>query len=984
MELNKYLNAKDNKRKILIVSDLNKGQGLLRRYEELTGDLVCNVTCMTLSQLAEQVYLYIQSDEGFEKQHDFLDSTEALMLFREIIFQKINELSYFNDENMMDFATTKEIFDKANLVRANGWTGEEMKSPNVRVSDLKLLITEYEQRLVDGNLLDSLALFQYIITGMKSWDNLPQELDNIFAGEISYLVEEMDCLNGVQQDFLCLLQSNQEHAVSLYTENLAMDNFAKWKDKADFYKGFGSFNEMSYVANDILSKEIPLGSVSVIYTSSAQLPAIYSAIRGNGIPMNVISNHSIRDNAYISLARRMIAWARDNYSEKGLEKIFASSVIGIETDTEDGKKVNILGRQNYFNYVFEARNRRENGFSLGWGYERNLEFIAHERKHVKDDLIPQILDMHAALLDIFGEQGMAYDDEQNMVRPITVYKKLLEFISNYTFFTDDYAMGVDSIKRLSGAINFEQRSLPFSQVLNFIDELLAGISSKDASSDDAVSVQYLDDWVLLERPYVYIIGLSLKDMQTNTTESPVLSDDEMLNYLGEGYKPTVKNNAGRKDTNLYRTLMSFTGEHITFGYSSYDTVGFCESNPSGFFRDALYQLKGITVDDLTEFVYGNPTTSLKLNISSDIKLRDDFDVRLETSNSAMEVLLDCPKKYAFAKKIYIPENEFVEVNDTGWLDNRLKGSFFHDIADQYVEAKLVKPASQDYDEKVDNALIEQIAKGIEAKMLTEMPVAYPELAELETKELIQVASDYLQQLHDELKATGWRALLTEQKFIKANYGVEDYNKKVYRFVFSGAIDRIDYRIDRGTKKIYLRIIDYKTGKKEAKEKEQDIGKLLQYVVYKKALMETGVCEDDHNKTLLVMVKERIAALELIQDIDTWDVEFDTFQYIFPMQGAESLVVLPDGMESKNLTRLKVILTALEEKQIYPDHLELVGILKEYINVYGSKDSNIQTLYNIIMKPNPDGTDGLIQDEIKYCAYCSYGNLCEHRKAGDIK
>lgn len=60
-----------------------------------------------------------------------------MMLFRGVLFKNIKSLRYFNNENMMDLATTYEIFKKANLVRTNGWSGEEKK---IRVSSCSLTI----------------------------------------------------------------------------------------------------------------------------------------------------------------------------------------------------------------------------------------------------------------------------------------------------------------------------------------------------------------------------------------------------------------------------------------------------------------------------------------------------------------------------------------------------------------------------------------------------------------------------------------------------------------------------------------------------------------------------------------------------------------------------------------------------------------------------------------------------------------------------
>ncbi len=49
MLLKDYLNKKTHGRRILIVSDLVRGQALIRMHEEKTGQMVRNITCMTIS-----------------------------------------------------------------------------------------------------------------------------------------------------------------------------------------------------------------------------------------------------------------------------------------------------------------------------------------------------------------------------------------------------------------------------------------------------------------------------------------------------------------------------------------------------------------------------------------------------------------------------------------------------------------------------------------------------------------------------------------------------------------------------------------------------------------------------------------------------------------------------------------------------------------------------------------------------------------------
>lgn len=991
MLLKDYLNSSENKRRILVVSDLIKGLALIRKHEAETGILVRNVNCMTINQIVNQIYLYIQAQNGFELAKEIIDSNSSLMAFRGIIFKNIKSLRYFKEEKIMDIATTKEIFHKANLIRANGWADDETMESNPRIADLNLLISEYEQYLDDENFVDGIALSKFVLHEMKSWTDVSNTLDHIFAAEISYLVEEIDSFDGKSLEILNIIQKGEDRSVYTFEKHLDIQALTECKEKAEFFKGYGSFNEANFVANDIAGRKLPLGSVTVIYNSPTQLPAITSALRGHGLPMKIVSDYPASDNAYINLARRIIAWASEDYSEKALETILASSVMSVEVQDADDNTENILAKQSYYDYVLNAARRQDDSFILGWGFERNNDFLEHESAIINEDSQINLLKMHKNLLNIFGENKKPYS-ESNKVLPVTVYDKLVDFIEKYTYPTSEYAVGIDGIRRLKGAIRLEGRKLPLSEVLRFIDELLSCITVKDTASMDSITVQSLNDWILLDRDNVYVIGLSLKDMQGSTTESPVLTDFEMEQFLGDGYKPTIKNKALIKEKNLYRTLKSFHGEHIVFGYSSYDTVGFYDNNPSSFFRETLHEFLGKGTEDLTEFVYGNPAAGVKFSDSINISEKPVYDIKHDTSNSAIEVLLDCPKKYAFSKILYVPENEFVERDFAKWLNAAEKGTFFHSVAERYVTAKLVKPLSEIYETDVDEALLNSIVTNMKSELLIKFPVAFMELADQETQNMFRYSKGYLQRLHKELNTSGWRCLLTEQYFEKAAFSVETYEKEKFDFTFNGYIDRIDYKVDEAEKKIYLRIVDYKTGRKEKKDKEDKLGKLIQYAIYKRALMETGSYKAPVTNTeipLLEYVKTKIIDLntngsaKIIENPDEFEFEFHSFQYVFPFEKKDEtpLEILPTELEGLNITRLKIILTALRDKKNYMDHIDLYETVKEYQEKYVLEDSKISDLYSAMTKVEKNKEEHILLDEISHCKYCNYANLCEKRKAG---
>lgn len=982
MQLKDYLNAKIHSRRILIVSDISRGQALIRLHEKQTGEMVCNVSCMTIPQMADAVYRYLLSAEGYNERYEFLDNTAAMMLFRGIIIDNIKSLRYFNNERVMDIATTSEIFSKANLIRANRWSGEEAKEKNDRVTDLKFLISEYEEKLAANDQLDEVAKEKLVLSKLNAASDISAEIKTVFSAEISYLAEDVTKLNGIEEELLAVFANATDPVINVFDDGLSMSDLSNCVGKASFYKGYGSFNEASYIANDILAKNIAFGNVSVLYSSDNQLPAITAALRGNGIPMNILTNYSAKDNTYISLAKRIIEWAASDYSEKKLEEILSSPVITVNADDGAGNKINALSGQKYYDYVLNARDRREDSFVLGWGYKRNALFVEHEKLAAKENSVIEILKMHEALLGIFGDMGKPYDDN-NKVRPITLYEKLVAFLEEYSCNGSEYAVGIDNMRRLSGAIRFEERALPLKDTMEFIDGLLCGIKISDAATNDSVTVQALNGWKLLDRPNVYLIGLSLKDMQTNTTESPVLSDAEMERFLANGYAPTIENSASIYEKNFLFTLQSFNGEALTFGYSSYDTVSFCENNASGFFREALEVFGDCGIDALPEFVYGNPTGTVGTSSVTAWKDKAVYDVRHVTSSSSIEMLLDCPKKYAYDMLMHIPDNEFSECDFGRWLDAKNKGSFFHELFEKYCLDRLILSAAKPYENVVDETFVRRIAKEIEKEMLIKVPCAFEALADRETEDIVKAAVIFIQKLLDELNtAMTWRILMVEQKFSDATYPIEGFDGNIINFNFTGYIDRIDYRIDKTGKKCFLRIVDYKTGKSENKETENELGKLMQYAIYEKAVMDTGKVENSSKGMipLLEYIRNKVADLEGDSSLLGYQFEFESFQYEFPLDTKnedrlETINISSNELEGINITRLKAIMAILGTKHIYPDHKELREGLQELVTMYPSEEDNIKSLL------------GILEDnkaEAKNCEYCSYKYLCNNRKVGEIK
>ena len=1044
MILNEFLSQDEQQKKVLIVSDRSRANALIRTFELKENRPVKNVSCETLIQVATKLYQWIQSESGFDQDTRYLPVDEAETLFRMVLIENISSLESLADidENtkakMMDVVTASEYYRMVNLARSNGWTKAvpDAEAKN-RIDDLKLLISKYEDKLNEKKAVDDIAIYGILAERINGDARFLKDVGIILGANRYYIKEDAQTYTGIQNRLLNLLGCKE---VSLFGETeftvKALKNKGKITD-ISFFKGYGPFNEANYVAYDILKNKYNYGDVTVLYTSSAQQVPISSALKGNEIPMTLLSNHSIQDNPYIALARSILAWAKDDFSEKRLESIFASSVLFYAKENEEkessednsdkndkqeeNKKSapkNMLSGEAYYDLVLAARNRfGEDSVELGWGYERNLKFaddelmiVRAEIEKIKTDTAMEEdkrksklrrLEKRETQLIVLGKLLEIFSEKDH---PSTIFNKLVNFISVYGKKTLEYPVGMGKIKELAAVLGYDDRELSLEECIDYLDSFLAALTTKDQESSKAVSVVNTFEWRQLERPHVYVIGLSLKDMQTNTAESPVLRDVEMEKYLGEGYKPTIANEKLRSNDNLIRTLLTFSGKagesNVTLGYSDFDTGSFFENNPSSFYREMLSEFNGPKLDEICEFVYGNPDKSVRYDSSNYEKIPSDKIKKSIESNihssSSLEAFINCPKRFAYDKVLGIPNNEYVEENYSSWLDAKQRGSFFHFVSEEYCNKKLIRNRAESYDTQVDDLLIDEcITKYIKDKRLGEnIPYSYERLVWDAVADIKDMARNYFACLLKDIHKDGsWRVLATEQQFLDSVYGINSYDGQTWSFIMRGSIDRIDYRIDRSdastTPEIHFRIADYKTGKKEKKEKDFNKCALIQWKIYENALTNGKTIinkgqADEKKLELIDYLKRKVSMLENDDSLIACSWSFDGFRYDFPTESKKELVSYPIKSDSKNgINRLKMLLTLITKDQTYIDYKDLLDSTEDIDGLtkgFSLQEDDVNEIKLL--------TEGIFENNSKQpeknCEYCDYKNLCDHYKAGEVK
>lgn len=1041
-----FVEQNTNHKRILVVNSGERVKNYVKAMKTADGKVfnkvVKNVYYKTLNQLAKEVYYYMASETGDNK--TIISDMEATIILKKVMVDIIPKCKYFKDKSMITLNMARELYKCINLIRKNGWE-EGRKDKNSRIQDLMLLQEEYEAYLNNENLLDGTALYREVLAFIQNTSD-KQLIKEVCGGVVNEFCDDSQSGSILERELISeLVQATNGDAV-IMSENNTIAGVNIPKRRVNFFRGYGLSNEANYVANDILKKKYPLGDVKVVYTSSAQQPFIEAALNGMDISAKFVSPVSLADNDVVDLCRRILEWAKEDYSEKALEKIMSNSSLFVEgffkkdedeiskaeeneeekeedtqnsededvDETENDKTeeeiteqkrleslgfvlYNYIGGGKYFEHILRPKSRREEKDRriLGWGYMRNIEFVASENQYL-DNEYPKylkklkdegkleqeedkakvrynsrkkVLELHQALLDVFKEaQG-------EKVEPGKIYNGILTFIDKYVKKKSlAYRASKSSIYEIYDCIAIEEE-MEVGAALAYIDELLVSVTASDKEAYNAVAVEKFNSWVCLDRPHVYFIGMSMKDFQTKSVESPVMRDEDWDKLIKGKVKPTIRQNAERKINDFYRSLNTFNGDSICFGYADFDVVAFSENSPASLFRELISKYSNVEIEELPMFVYGLAEDGYIKKAKTKKKFQEKAYIDTDTSNTTLENYIDCPKGYGYGRRMRIRDDEIIDKNrDEKWLNSAQRGSFFHYVSEQYVNERMVPKSGKNLPKDVDIAYLEQLIVNKKNEYMKLIPYATVEDVEKETDVIRQAAVNYFTQLHalrhKDGKESMWKFLKAEHEFKDVQYSVTSYNNKRYKFCFVGYIDRIDYRISKQDRKIYIRVEDYKTGKQKNKEKSYTIGGLTQHLVYKAAI--DAMVKD---KTLQNMIYD----LEGDEAVKNYKVIFDRFSYVFPMDDIKRIDIPAAEIEGVELTRLKATLTAMEDMGRYPDKVDMFHKIMDYSDDHIKKDGNLSTLAGKIMKDY-----GEMHKDFAYgCDYCAGKELCLKRKAGVI-
>ncbi len=998
MNLKEYLYQDTNEKRILIVNDVSRANTLLRYYEK-NNSVVSNVTCRTLNDVVQEIFIAAVVEKD-EMDLEWINQDSAEILFRRIVLDlSQKQTKFFTNKNILNRATVNEILENVNLIRSNGLKKEV---EGTRLLDLVLFQNEFEKALKNERKVDDILAYQYVLDYLSENHSFSQ----ILHAKISVLKEDTEQMSGLEK---CLIEALVKQEVVFFDNepDLMSVIHQNVKNSASFFEAYGSYNEANFVAYDILKKEHSFGETTVYYTSDLQIPFLKAALEGNGIESSFVSSYPIAENQYIQVISDLIAWMEDDYSQKMLMELLSNSVIQSVYEAEDENKKlqkrNAFAGENSLKLINQANaGIHEDSFVLGWGYERNCELVRFYENHLQylseqeQKKVNAWISFYYAILDIFGNGK----EEKTTVSTRSLLISMIQVLKKYTKKSKEQTIAVHALQELIDSLAQENTTLSLKDACLEVKTLIDSCTTSDTERSNAVRVQKLNDWKVLDRPYVYFTGMSLSELQPSVTESSILLDSEMEEYLEIGYVPTARNRMEQPLKIITRTLSTLQEGTITFGYSSYDTVAFCQQNPSSIYNEIInaYDNK-----EIQSFEYGiNELPVIPKHaqaFSSKTFTRRSNGEMIVGSPTRIESLLACPRSFALQRVHYIPQDNEVEKDTQNWLDSAHFGTFFHNVSEKYVKAQWIGKKLEDFSETVDNELLDQLIEEEKEIMLKQYPFFSMNVVNNHVEKIREYLFAYFEQLHQEFSDResenyGWKPLVVEQEYENAKYIIPAKDDESIgnciedrTILYKGFIDRVDYRMDSDTKEIQLRVIDYKTGKKESKVKSYHCGHLIQPLLYENALMS----EPLHSSML-----DEIKKYESDTNIEDYEVTFKEFRYDFPKQ------ILDNRESGKNessyfsisafhsslpeVYRLYLIAQELYEKGRYMTKEELVQkVLEDTFETDFSMSPDeihvsaqtelLRGIYNEITLTIKD-------EELKDCDYCSFRQFCH--KDGEEK
>ena len=843
---------------------------------------------------------------------------------------------------------------------------------NERYLSLNKLIYDYDEFLEKNNYYDYYKLLDFGINYI--YNHTKEELINDlgFGSNLKIGIFDNGKLTYLEALFLNLLEKNFNIEIEkinyIYEEN---------KINNKFVKCYGLYNEVDFVVDEIINKNLNPSDINIYYTDIAYENFIRAILERRGIQFRFNKAQAVRTNI-IQLFKDIISFYKNDYKYEDLYNVIKNPIFTFDKLIE---KLN-LDSADYnkpLNSFFDITNG-----NICNDKNRYIEYINnYDNDNIRNDLFVKHF-----LLDLINVTDTDEIDE--------LYINIYELIKKYTYVNNEYVSLKDKLDDL--VIIFKIMSLINDGIENNLDYILSHLDNltySEKEDDLAINVINLNNYDILDRKYNFILGLSSSQIKKKEVESAIFSDKEYLDILDNNYYISLAKNLNIEFSDvLNKTFKSIYKATIYFEYSCFDTIEFKPQAPSIFYLDKLgkneelyhtykpdynnyYVNKKEVINKVKKykndeedyiantnnlnFVDASDKT-LDLNLVPDtVKVYESLNNKIDNiwslSASGLGLLVTCPMCYCYQYLKFIPNLDFKEPKSYAWLDPLSKGNLFHHTL-EYYSNKVFKNDESDFNEDEFNKAYEKAI----GEAVLEIPYPNEKIFEKEYKFNKDVAFKYINRLHSFYNESAslnkfYKNIGNELDFgkdksfkaiVKDSFEIEIDNtlyKTNYELSLNGSIDRLDGYLDGDT--LHLLIIDYKTSKEENLKKEIKEFTKIQHYIY--AIAAFNYFENKKDE------------IEKIFNHSITSCVIDDMEYHLPF--SEVILKWSEGFNIKNFDSS---IPASLDDVIFPEKIkEAIGIvslfrdgvnidilyneLKKYYDKYKLKDPNVYSNYKHICR-----------------------------------
>ena len=650
--------------------------------------------------------------------------------------------------------------------------------------------------------------------------------------------------------------------------------------------------------------------------------------------------------------------------------------------------------------------RRALSAGIGWGKERYFQYY---RNRMQDPKAEENEKIFAAFLRDYAE---VFDDNLSIGE---MYRKLWEFVTRYTYARNPEKTVLNQAlsEKWNELMLIDSSRYSLQEKIAFLRDMMENMKVADQTAvAEAVNIQPMKDLFVMERKHNFMMGLSATAFSADDKQSPILLDEEKKKYvIGADDKESAVEIASRNyeymEEDVMNSLRTAAGDaEVYFSYSYYDSINLRDGSPSVLFiklSDGNEKVKApgyneasyIVTEDIVLSV-GTLAESIK-NRAEEIErkreeknkkrkasvktadiVRKTEKEKFSLSASGIQTLLGCPLMYYYQYTKGLRIDDHMKPEGHVWMDVRNKGNICHYTMERYMK-KVTDPASG-LDEKIFNDVYEESLKLIERQQ----PAFSAEIKEREKNDYRNKIRRYIEfesnlWKKDLENGKSWKVIGCELPFGKMDetgelhplyrgrtIGAEgEQEEREYEIFLNGSVDRVDGYMDEDGI-LQIRIIDYKTGKKENKKKEIEHRVQIQHYVYAIAVSEYLKSDPGKKKCRELFGR------------DYKDFNFAWVGYTFPYAEKEEEFLL-NVLEKKEETmdsepEEEIIITELPA-QITEQIDGVIGNLQT-----SREDLIANVMENLIQEKRKDRNEDknkVLMPLKNYCDenYCKYKEIC---------